>query len=129
MTKEFMLYIRNAGDAKKALTPVEHLAFIKKCEVYIGQLKAEGKLIAAQPLVREGVTISKSVNGWTIVEVDPTKEVQVGYYHICANDLEDAIEIAKDNPEFEFVPSASIEVRPIKMKEEQTDFVYPTGGK
>lgn len=40
MTPEFMLYIRNAGDAKKALTPNEHLAFIKKCEVYIGRLKA-----------------------------------------------------------------------------------------
>jgi len=33
--------------------------------------------------------------------------------------------MAKDNPEFEFVPSASIEVRPIKMKEEQINFVYP----
>jgi hypothetical protein len=40
MTPEFMLYIRNTGDAKKALTPNEHLAFIKKCEVYIGRLKA-----------------------------------------------------------------------------------------
>ncbi|MEP6597612.1 MAG: hypothetical protein ABJA71_16780 [Ginsengibacter sp.] len=41
-------------------------------------------------------------------------EVQVGYYHINANDIEEAIAIAKDNPEFEFVPSASIEVRPNK---------------
>ncbi len=30
MKKEYMLYIRNAGDAKAALTPDEHLAFIKK---------------------------------------------------------------------------------------------------
>ena len=125
MKKEFMLYIRNAGDAKAALTPNEHLAFIKKCEVYIGRLKAEDKLIAAQPIVREGFVISKSANGWTSIAVDPTKEVQVGYYHIRANDIEEAILMAKDNPEFEYVPSASIEVRPIKMKEEQTNFVYP----
>jgi hypothetical protein len=34
--------------------------------------------------------------------------------------------MAKENPEFEYVPSASIEVRPIKMKEEKTNFVYPS---
>jgi len=124
--KEYMLYIRNAGDAKAALTADEHLAFIKQCEVYIGRLKAEDKLIAAQPIVREGFIVSKNVNGWTKTEVDPTKEVQVGYYHIRANNMDEAIAIAKDNPEFEFVPSASIEVRPIKMKEEETGFVYPT---
>ena len=123
--KEFMFYIRNAGDAKAALTPDEHLAFIKKCEVYIGQLKAENKLIAAQPIVREGFVIRKTENGWTNIAVDPTKEVQVGYYHIRANNIDEAIAMAEDNPEFEYVPSASIEVRPIKMKEEQTNFVYP----
>ena len=124
--KEYMFYIRNAGDAKAALSADEHLAFIKQCEVYIGRLKAENKLIAAQPIVREGFIVSKNVNGWTKTEVDPTKEVQVGYYHIRANNMDEAIAIAKDNPEFEFVPSASIEVRPIKMKEEETGFVYPT---
>ena len=124
-----MLYIRNAGDAKAALTPDEHLAFIKKCEVYIDHLKAEDKLIAAQPIIREGFVIAKAANGWTNVAVDPAKEVQVGYYHIRASDIDEAITIAKDNPEFEFVPSASIEVRPIKMKEDQTNFVYPTGDK
>jgi hypothetical protein len=125
MKKEYMLYIRNAGDAKKALTADEHLTFIKQCEVYIGKLKAAGELIAAQPIVREGVLISKNKNDWMINPVDPNKEVQVGYYHIIANDMDDAIAIAKENPEFAFVPSATIEVRPIKMKEEQTNFVYP----
>ena len=59
MKQEFMLYIRNAGDAKAALTAEEHAAFIKQCEVYINRLKAENKLVAAQPIVREGFVISK----------------------------------------------------------------------
>lgn len=122
-----MLYIRNAGDAKAALSPDEHLAFIKQCEVYIGQLKTNGNLIAAQPIVREGIILSKNGNDWKTTPVDPTKEVQVGYYHIAANDFDEAVAIAKQNPEFAYVPSASIEVRPIKMKEEQTNFVYPKG--
>lgn len=125
MKKEFMFYIRNAGDAKAALSAEQHLAFIKSCEVYIEKLKTLDSLIAAQPIVREGMIISKSKTGWEEIPVDPDKEVQVGYYHILAHSLEDAVAIAKDNPEFEFVPSASIEVRPVKMKEEQTGFVYP----
>jgi len=125
--KEYMFYIRNAGDAKAALSADEHLGFVKECEVYIGKLKGEGKLIAAQPIVREGVHISKKGGEWNVVNVDPSKEAQVGYYHILAIDMEEAIVIAKQNPEFAYVPSATIEVRPIKMKEEKTNFVYPKG--
>ena len=123
--KEFMFYIRNAGDAKAALSADEHLAFVKKCEVYIGKLKSQGKLIAAQPIVREGVVVSKQADGWTKIAVDPNKEVQVGYYHISAQNMAEATELAKENPEFEYVPSASIEIRPVKTKEDQTKFVYP----
>jgi hypothetical protein len=111
--KEFMFYIRNGKEAKESLTSEQHLAFIKKCETYIGILKKENKLIAAQPIVREGVVIKKSGSGWTEKDIAADTETQVGYYHILANDLNEAIKIAKDNPEFEFVPSASIEVIPI----------------
>lgn len=123
--KEFMFYIRNAGDAKKALSADEHFAFVKKCEVYIYKLRSQKKLIAAQPIVREGFVVSKAGKDWKKIAVNPDNEVQVGYYHIRANDIDEAIEIAKENPEFEYVPSASIEVRPIKTKEETTNFVYP----
>jgi hypothetical protein len=126
--KEFMLLIRNKGDAKKALLAEEHIAFIKQCEVYIRVLKSQNKLIAAQPLVWEGFVISKTDNGWNEKILLADNEVQVGYYHILAEDINDAISIAKDNPEFKYVPSASIEVRPIKTKEKETAFVYPTNG-
>ena len=124
--QEFMFYIRNEKDAKKSLSPEQHLAFIKKCEVYIGILKSENRLLAAQPIVREGVVIKKSGSNWTEKDINADAETQVGYYHILAQNLAEAIKIAKDNPEFEFVPSASIEVRPIKTKENETGFVYPT---
>ncbi len=125
MKQEFMLYIHNAGDAKKALSADDHLAFIKECEVYIGQLKAGDNLIAAQPIVREGYIISKNEDTWNQAPVNPDNEVQVGYYHIRAMDMNEAVEIAKANPEFRYVPSATIEVRPIKTKEVETGFVYP----
>ena len=125
--KEFMFYIRNEGDAKAALSTEKHLEFVKNCEAYIGKLKRGGNLIAAQPVMREGVQISKKGDGWNVVNLDPSKEVQVGYYHMLANDLAEAIEMAKMNPEFAYVASATIEVRPVKMKEEKTNFVYPKG--
>lgn len=124
--REFMSYIRNEKDAKESLTEEQHLSFIKQCEVYIGKLKSGNKLIAAQPIVREGVVLKKTANGWTEKDITTDTETQVGYYHILANDLDEAIKIAKDNPEFAYVPSATIEVRPVKTKELETGFVYPT---
>lgn len=124
--KEFMFYIRNERDAKNSLTADQHLAFIKQCEVYISKLKGENKLIAAQPIVREGVVLKKDNDGWIEKDINTDKETQVGYYHILANDMDEAIKIAKDNPEFEYVASATIEVRPVKTKEAETGFVYPT---
>jgi hypothetical protein len=123
--QKYMLLIRNTGDNKAALSPEKHLEFVNKCKVYIENLKKEGKLIAAQPLIREGVIISGSNNAWKEIPFNENKEIQVGYYHILARDIEEAKIIAKGNPEFEYGTTACIEVRPIKMKEEGNKFVYP----
>ena len=128
MKKEFTLYVCNAGNAG-GLSSDQHLAFIKKCEYYIGRLEKEGKSIAARPIVREGCVVSKSPTGWRTATIDSSKEVQMDFYHIRVNTMEEAIGIAKDNPEFDFVPSASIEIRPIKIKEEETNFVDPNSSR
>jgi hypothetical protein len=123
--KEFMLLIRNEIDHQASWPPEQHQQFLKKCEDYIGKLTKEGKLKSAQPLVREGKIISGSKGAWKAGLFNETKEVIVGYYHILAEDMNEAIAIAKENPEFEYGKTARIEVRPIKMKEESTDYVYP----
>jgi len=123
--KEFMLYVRNTVDHLSHLSAEENQKFLKACETYIGELQKEGKLKAAQPIVREGKIISGSKAGWKEAPFNETNEVMVGYYHIMANDLEEAISIAKRNPEFDYTSTARIEVRPIKMKEQTTQFVYP----
>jgi len=123
--QEFMLLIRNEMDSKSHFTPERHKEFVSQCEVYIGNLQKEGKLISAQPLIREGTIISSSQGDWKQIPFNENKEVQVGYYHIRANDINDAIEIAKGNPEFAYTSTARIEVRPLKTKEEVTGFAYP----
>jgi hypothetical protein len=122
---EFFLIIQNTAQSKSELSADHHLDFVKKCESYINDLKKRGKLIAAQPIVREGMIISGNKNGWKEESLNLTNEIQVGYYHIFANDMNEAIEIAKQNPEFEYTATARIEVRPIKTKEERTGFIYP----
>jgi hypothetical protein len=124
--KEFMLLIRNEIDHQAAWSPEQHQQFLKKCEDYIGNLTREGKLKSAQPLVREGKIISGSKGAWNEGPFNETREVIVGYYHVIAKDLNEAIAIAKRNPEFEYGTTARIEVRPIKMKEETTSYIYPT---
>jgi len=123
--KEFMLLIRNESDSKSQFSAEKNQQFLKACEHYIADLTKQGKLKSAQPMVREGKMLSGSKGVWKETPFNESKEVIFGYYHILANDLDEAIAIAKGNPEFEYTSTARIEVRPIKMKEETTGFVYP----
>ena len=123
--KEFMFLIRKQVDSKDTLSPEQHQKFLKGCEIYIGKLKQEGKLISAQPIERLGKIISGSHGAWKEVPFNESKEVLGGYYHILAKDLDEAIAIAQANPEFEFNPNTRVEVRPLKLKEESTGFIYP----
>ena len=123
---EFMLLIRNEIDHQATWSPETNEQFLKKCEVYINDLEKAGKLVSAQPMVRDGRMISGRKDAWKEGPFNEAKEVIVGYYHILAADMSEAVDIAKGNPEFEFGATARVEVRPIKMKEEKTGFAYPT---
>jgi hypothetical protein len=123
--KEYMLLIRNRINHQAGWSQDHLQSFLKSCEFYINNLIKDGKLISAQPLIREGKIISGTPGDFKEKPFNETDEVQVGYYHILADDINDAIEIAKQNPEFAFSTTARIEVRPIKTKEVTTGFVYP----
>ena len=124
--KEFMFLIRKKSNSQETLAPEKFQMFLKACEVYIENLKQQGKLVSAKPIVWSGTIISGKSDKWKESSYDETGEVIGGYYHIMANDIDEATEIAKANPEFKFNENTRIEVRPVKMKEEQTGFVYPS---
>ena len=125
MKKEFMLLIRNRVDHLAHLSAEENQKFLQACKDYIENLTQEGKLRAAQPLVKEGAILSGSKKAWKDGPYNETKEVIVGYYHVLAENLDEAIEIAKGNPEFEYTDTARIEIRPIKTAEQKSGFTYP----
>ncbi len=123
--KEFMLLIRNEIGHQDTWPAERHREFLEQCESYIGTLKRDGKLISAQPLIREGAMVTRRDGRWTQGAFTDTKETIVGYYHIRAASIDEAITIAQGNPEFSFGSAARVEVRPVKTREETTGFRYP----
>lgn len=114
--KEFMLFIRSEENPKKDLSPEQLQQHIEKVGSFIKRLTEEGKMKSAQPLEMAGKMLSykdgKIIDG----PYNETKEVISGYYHLLANDLDDAINIVKEDPRFE-EGIWRIEVRPIMKVE------------
>src|ERR1700752_706420 len=100
--KEFIFLIRKQNNSEQTLPTEKHQEFLKACESYIGELKQKGKLISAQPIVWDGIIISKHFDLWKEENLNISQEVIGGYYDILAKDLAEALQIAKANPEFTF---------------------------
>jgi hypothetical protein len=124
--KEFMFFIRKNSNSQETLPADKFQQFLRSCEVYIENLKQQGKLVSAKPIDWSGKIISGKNDKWKETSYSEQGEVIGGYYHIMAKDIDEAIEIAKANPEFTFNENTRIEFRPVKMKEDQTGFVYPS---
>src|SRR6267142_5619692 len=111
--KEFLLLIRTEGNVWTDLSPANLKEHLEKGGAYIGNLMKEGKLKGAAPLDK-GSRIVTDTNG--IMKDGPfneTKEVIAGYFHIVANDMNEAVSIAKANPIFRDIPT-KIEVHLLK---------------
>lgn len=114
--QEFMYFIKTNGDHMDHLSPEETQTHLQKVGQYIGKLMADGKLKSAQPLEMGGAVISNKSGSLVDGPFNETKEVLVGYFHILAKDLNEAVEIAKANPILDDV-QATFEIRPIKVIE------------
>jgi hypothetical protein len=62
--KEFIFFIRKERNSQETLSPENFLKFIKSCEIYIANLKNQGKLISAQPIEWTGKIISVKGDSW-----------------------------------------------------------------
>ncbi len=111
--QEFMIFIKTKGDHLEGLSPEQQQAHVAKIGEYIGGLMEAGKLKGAQPLEMEGAIIHSQNGVFKDGPFNESKEVIVGYFHVIAENLDEAIEIAKANPMFDDA-DGSIEIRPIK---------------
>ena len=114
--KEFMFLIRSEEKPKADFSPEQLQKHVEKVGAFIRRLTEEGRMKSAQPLEMEGKMLSykdgKIVDG----PYNETKEVISGYYHMLAKDLDEAVEIVKEDPRFE-EGIWRVEVRPIRRVE------------
>lgn len=112
--QEFMLFVSTKGDHLKTLSPEQQQAHVQKIGNYIGGLMESGKLKDAQPLDMDVAIIHGNQGVFKDGPFNESKEVIVGYFHIVAENLQEAIAIGKANPIFE-ESEAWMEIRPIKQ--------------
>jgi hypothetical protein len=113
--QEYLLLIHTEGDYCAAMPPEQYQQHLEKVGKYIARLTKEGKLIGAQPLQIDGAFIQGNKGVFKDGPFIESKEVIIGYYHIIAKNLDEAIQIAKANPVFEDA-RATLEIRPIKKE-------------
>lgn len=109
---EYMLFIKAKGNPVAHLPAEQQKAHIEKVGNFIGGLAEQGKMKSAQPLEAAGVTLSFSDGDFVDETYDGSQEGILGYYHLLAGDLNEAIDIAKADPRFED-GEWKIEVRPV----------------
>src|SRR4030095_7259643 len=110
--KDFLLIIKTKGSVWTDLTPEQLQMHLEHGNTYIGKLIKDGKLKNANP-VDKGSRIVTEENG-VLKEsnYDNSGEMVAGYFHITANDANEAVAIAKENPIFQDI-STKIEVHPL----------------
>ena len=113
--KEFMLIIRTEGDHLLNLSREEQQKHLQQLMAYMENLMKTGKLKSAQPLEQEGVLVSGTRGKLKDGPFNETKEVIAGYFLIEAKDLDEAIQVAENNPVFDVTTTSRIEVRPVKV--------------
>lgn len=114
--KEFMLFIKNEGNPIAELSLEQQQEHVQKVGNFIKDLVEQKKMKAAQPLEMEGAIISFKNGSFIDGPFNETKEVISGYYHILAEDLSEAVKLAKSDPRFED-GNWRIEIRPIMKVE------------
>jgi len=108
---EFLLLFR--GNAwYEGLSPEELQQAMNQFKQWFDRLTDQGKLKAAQPLMREGKIVSGKQG--RVVADGPfaeSKEAVGGYFLIAVDTLEEAVAIAQTCPSLEY--GTQVEVRPV----------------
>jgi hypothetical protein len=98
---EFMLFIKATGNPVENLSQEKQEEHIQKVGGFIHDIVSQGKMKNAQPLIPNGVILSNEDEDFTVQSINEKEEMIVGYYHIQAENLNEAIKIAKSDPRFD----------------------------
>lgn len=110
-TSEYLLLFRGTH-WDKGLSPEEIQKVTGQFMAWFERLTQQGKAKVGQPLAHEGKIVSGK-KGRTVADgpFAESKEAIAGYFLLQVEDLNEALEIAKECPTLEY--GATIEVRPV----------------
>lgn len=108
--EKFMLIFQ--GGQLNHLSPEELQAQLGKWMAWIDRLAKEGRYESGEPLIQGGKLVS-GPKGQHVIDGPYTegKEVVGGYFLIKAKDMDEAVAISKDYPDFEF--GGTVQVRKV----------------
>ncbi|HEX5653169.1 MAG TPA: YciI family protein [Chitinophagaceae bacterium] len=108
--EKFMLIFH--GGQMDGMSPEQMQAHMGKWFAWIEQLNKTEQYVAGEPLLPGGKLVSgKNGNAVTDGPYTEGKEVVGGYFIVNANDMDEAVKIAKDCPDFEI--NGSVQVRQV----------------
>ncbi len=114
--KEFILLIYAEGNPTLLLPKEKQQQHIQKVGKFIESLAKTGKLKNAQPFEPKGVSITGSNGVFKETPLNADKGDIAGYYHIMAENMEEAVSIGKADPRFQDA-EWKIEIRSILKME------------
>ena len=110
--KDFLLILKTEGSVWTDLSPEQLQKHMEHGNAYIGNLMKTGKLKNANPVDKGSRIVTESNGVMKDGPFNETKEVVAGYFLIAAENINEAVEIAKANPIFKDIPT-KIEVYPM----------------
>ncbi len=97
----------NAND----LSPEDMESQMGKWMAWVEKLNSNGRYVAGEPLLPGGKLLTGSTKTVTDGPYTEGKEVVGGYFIIHASDMDEAVEVAQDYPDFDF--GGSVQVRQV----------------
>ena len=125
-TSEYLLLFRGT-QWYKGLSPAEIQKVMSRWRAWYNALQTQGKMKGGLPLMNEGKIIS-GASGRFVTDgpFAESKEAIGGYFLICVDNLDEAIEIARQCPGLEH--GAVVEIRPVAQECAASELVAPKRG-
>jgi hypothetical protein len=107
--EKFMLIFQ--GGQLEGLSPEAMEAQMGKWMAWVERLNKEGRYVSGEPLLPGGKLVTGTKKTVTDGPYTEGNEVVGGYFVVNAGNMEEAVEIAKDCPDYEY--GGSVQVRQV----------------
>jgi len=109
--KDFMFIFRNGLDARSSVSPEEMQNNMQLWFAWVEKLKNQGIYVAGEALMPAGKTVKGEKQVITDGPFAESKELVGGFFVVKAKDIDAAMELTKDYPDYSI--GGSVEVREV----------------